>query len=76
MNFNYVNMSLGPLFTKFHHIAMPEFPLHMQTQYLCMNSLLFYVSQNVCKKSEVFLERSKLATEKDRISAKFGFKIA
>jgi hypothetical protein len=75
MNFNYVNMSLGPLFTKFHHIAMPEFPLHMQTKYLCMSSLLFYVSQNV-KESEVFPDRRKFVSEKDRISAIFGFKIA
>jgi hypothetical protein len=41
-----------------------------------MSSLLFYVSQNVCKKSGVFADRRKLASEKDRISAIFGFEIA
>jgi len=41
MNFNSANMSPRQLLSPFHSIAFPEFPLHMQTKYLSMISLLF-----------------------------------
>ena len=64
MNFNYGNVSLGELCTQFHPPVFPEFPIHMQTNYLFMISLLFYISQNVCKKSEFFSDKRKLAPKR------------
>jgi hypothetical protein len=69
-------MSLGQLCTRVHPIAFTEFPLHIQTKYLRIISLLLFISQNGCKKSEFFSDKKKLAIEMERISATTRFKIA
>ena len=57
-------MSLGHLCTQFHPIAFPEFELHMQTKYLRMISLLFYILQHTFKKISTFLRRVKNSDRK------------
>jgi len=57
-------MSLGHLCTLFHPISFPEFLLHMQTKYLHMISLLFFILKNTFNKICIFLRQVKYSERK------------